>query len=214
MNGIKRFYNKISMVAATIVVATVVYSCKDKLPASGKLTNSVKTPTQIIDNMLVQQSDKGIMRMRMSAPLMERYERAKEPYDIFPKGINVKIYTEKGELETELTAKGAKHITKGKTEKWEAYGDVVVNNYMKGETMRTDTIYWDRVNKKIFTHCFVKLEAPDIFMQGIGMESDEMARNARILNPFDSYGVVKDSTEVGYIDTVNFIGPLMPKKKK
>jgi hypothetical protein len=51
-------------------------------------------------------------------------------------------------------------------------------------------------------------------MQGIGMESDEMARNAVILNPFDSYAVVvKDSLEMPYIDSVNFIGPLLPIKK-
>jgi hypothetical protein len=48
-----------------------------------------------------------------------------------------------------------------------------------------------------------------MFMQGYGMESDEMARNAVIDNPFNSYAIVsRDSTETGYIDTANFIGPL------
>ena len=40
------------------------------------------------------------------------------------------------------------------------------------------------------------------------MHSDEMARNARILKPFDSYGIVgNDSTKLPYVDTVNFVGP-------
>jgi hypothetical protein len=50
-----------------------------------------------------------------------------------------------------------------------------------------------------------------MYMQGYGMESDELARNAIILKPFDSYSIIKDSTEVLYIDTVNFVGPLLAK---
>jgi hypothetical protein len=47
-----------------------------------------------------------------------------------------------------------------------------------------------------------------MFMQGYGMESDDMARNAVIEKPFDSYAIVsRDSTEISYIDTANFIGP-------
>ena len=47
------------------------------------------------------------------------------------------------------------------------------------------------------------------YMQGYGLESDEMARNAIILKPFDSYGIViQDSTRL-YLDTANFIGPIL-----
>ena len=53
--------------------------------------------------------------------------------------------------------------------------------------------------------------SPQGFMQGYGMESDQRARDSRIFNPFNSYGiVVQDSTEV-VIDSVNFIGPLQKK---
>ncbi len=47
-------------------------------------------------------------------------------------------------------------------------------------------------------------------MQGFGMRSDDMARNAIIQRPFNSYGVVEqDSTKV-VLDSVNFIGPFPP----
>jgi len=96
---------------------------------------------------------------------------------------------------------------------WEAYGNVVVRNVMKDETMETDTLYWDRTSKEIYTDCYIRMYSPDGFMQGFGMRSDERARNAVIQRPFNSYGVVvKDSTEV-IIDTANFIGPLLPKTK-
>ena len=48
-------------------------------------------------------------------------------------------------------------------------------------------------------------------LQGFGMRSDEMARNARIFKAFNSdLVVVQDSTKV-IIDSVNFIGPLLKK---
>jgi len=164
--------------------------------------------------MYFQQTENGVVVLRVFAKKMERYTNAKEPYEYFPEGINVKAFTRDGALETEIRANAAKHKTAANNEVWEAYGNVVINNYMKGEEMVTDTLYWNRLTKKIYTHCVVKLKSPDVFMQGIGMESDEMARNAVILNPFDSYAVVvKDSLEMPYIDSVNFIGPLLPIKK-
>ena len=96
-------------------------------------------------------------------------------------------------------------------ETWEAYGNVVVRNLIKQETIETDTLYWDQKNERIYTHCYVKIYSPDGFMQGYGMESDQRARDHILFRPFNSYGiVVQDTTEV-VLDTVNFIGPLLKK---
>jgi hypothetical protein len=116
------------------------------------------------------------------------------------------------DLETQIESDVAKHTSfKGKDNKketWEAFGNVVITNFKKGERLETDTLYWNREAGIIHTHTLVKMFSPQGFMQGYGMESDEMARNAHILKPFDSYGVIsRDSSAVAYTDTVNFIGP-------
>ena len=101
-----------------------------------------------------------------------------------------------------------------KEESWAAYGNVVVKNIIKQETMETDTLYWDQVAKEIYTDCYIRMYSPAGFLQGYGMRSDEMARDAVIQRPFNSYGVVvKDSTVV-QIDSVNLIGPLPVDKVK
>ena len=96
-------------------------------------------------------------------------------------------------------------------EKWGAYGDVVIRNVIKQERMETDTLYWDQAKHEIFTHCYVKMSSPQGYMQGYGMRSDEMARNAIILRPFDSYGLMKEDSTLVRIDSANFIGPLLKK---
>ena len=195
-----------------MAVAFVVYSCKNDLGTAEKLDLS-QTPVQVVDRMFVVQSENGMLQMRMEADVMERYDNDTVSYELFPKGIAVFGYNEEGLLETEITSDEARHIKekKSKDEKWEAYGNVVVKNIINQEVMETDTLYWDRKNEKIFTHCYVKMYSPDGFMQGYGMESDQRARNSVILEPFDSYGiVVQDSTEVR-VDSVNFIGPFIKK---
>ena len=199
------------MSATALAVAFVVYSCKGKLGEAVALKLD-ETPVQTVSDMFVVQSENGRIQMRASADLMEKYERDTLSYELFPEGFAVYGYTDEGLLETEIVADNARHVKhEDGRETWEAFGNVVVRNLIKQETIETDTLYWDQKNERIYTHCYVKLYSPDGFMQGYGMESDQRARDHTIFNPFNSYGiVVQDSTEV-VLDTVNFIGPLIKK---
>ena len=197
------------MIATAAAVAFVVYSCKGKLGEADAL-DLKEAPVQIVDDMFIVQTKNGYIQMRAEAPIMDRYERDTLSYELFPEGFAVYGYTDEGLLETEIVADNARHVKyEDGRETLEAFGNVVVKNLIKQETIETDTLYWDQKNERIYTHCYVKLYSPDGFMQGYGMESDQRARDHTIFNPFNSYGiVVQDTTEV-VIDTVNFIGPLL-----
>ena len=195
------------VVATTFVVATTLFSCKDDI-LTGDISDVESLPTQIIDSMVLKQYMRGEVSFMVSAPLLERYANAKPPYNLFPSGIVLRGYTQEGFMETMIVADYAKNIIDAEEEIWEAYGDVVINNYIKGQKVETDTLYWNQKTHKIYTHRPVKITTPDSFMQGYGMESDEMVRDVDILKPYDSYAIVRrDSTEVSYRDTVNIIGP-------
>ena len=199
------------MSATALAVAFVIYSCKGKLGEAAELKLN-ETPVQTVRGMFIVQSENGKIQMRASADLMEKYERDTLSYELFPEGFSVYGYTDDGLLETEIVADNARHLKyEDGRETWEAYGNVVVKNLIKQETIETDTLYWDQKNERIYTHCYVKVYSPDGFMQGYGMESDQRARDHILFNPFNSYGiVVQDTTEV-VLDTVNFIGPLLKK---
>ena len=200
------------MTATAFAVAFIVYSCKGKLDLAEKL-NLDETPVQTVDNMFVVNTENGILQMRMEAELMERYDNDSLSYELFPKGFAVYAYTDGGLLETQIVSDQARHVKHKDNggEVWEAYGNVKVQNVIKMEVMETDTLYWDRKKEKIFTHCYVKLYSPDGFMQGYGMESDERARHSVIMKPFDNFVyLVQDSTKV-FVDSVNFIGPLLKR---
>ena len=192
---------------ATLAVAIMLYSCKE---APGEPIDFSVKPKQIVQNMRVVQTVNGNPSMRMSAPLMEGFDYLKDSvrfsYELYTGGFKVDAYTEDGVLETTITSQSAKHTTERDNEVWSAFGDVVVTNHINGQSLHTDTIYWNREEKLIYTDCYVKLDSPSGMLQGYGMTSDERATNARILRTFDDYFVMRDSTQT-YVDSLNLLGP-------
>ena len=183
-------------VVIAFAVTTVVISCKGEQQDDPQdLTGA---PMQTIVNMNAVQTKNGVLQMKMESPLMERYDNDSLSCELFPTGFKVYAYNELGELETQIVSDVAKHTTTkdkdNKEETWEAFGNVVITNIKKNERLQTDTLYWDREKGSIYTHSLVKMYSPQGFMQGYGMESDEMARNAHILRPFDSYGIIRRDT--------------------
>ena len=199
--------------ASALALAFVVYSCKPNLSEAEKL-DLEKTPLQTVDDMFFVQTENGRLKMRVEAPRMEVYEHDTLSYDLFPSGIRVFAYADDGTLETTIVARKARHDKYPKRkddELWSVFGDVVVRNILRKQTMETDTLYWDSKAHEIWTDCYIKLSSPDGYMQGTGMRSDEMARNAILKKPFDNeFYIDRDSTKV-VIDTVNFIGPMLKK---
>ncbi len=198
--------------ATAAAVAFIVYSCKAKLSEAERLDLSV-TPLQVVDSMYILQTTSGRLDMRVEAPVMERYDTDSMSYELFPQGLDVYGYTEQGELQSEIHSENAAHekYKKSGNEIWKAFGNVIMRNVLKDETMETDTIYWDRTKGEIYTDCYVRMYSPSGFIQGYGMRTDEKVTRSTIMRPFNSYGVVvQDSTEVR-IDSANFIGPLLRK---
>lgn len=183
-------------VVIALAVTTVVISCKGEQQEDSQDLSGV--PMQTIVNMNAVQTKNGVLQMKMESPLMERYDNDSLSCELFPDGFKVYAYNELGELETQIVSDVAKHTTTkdkdNKVETWEAFGNVVITNIKKNERLQTDTLYWDREKGSIYTHSLVKMYSPQGFMQGYGMESDEMARNAHILRPFDSYGIIRKDT--------------------
>lgn len=195
------------------MVASIVVSCKNRIGETDAYKLG-EAPLQRVDSMFAVETQNGKVSMRIEARVMEHYETDSLSYDSFPEGLAVYAYTDDNLLETVIISDDARHLQYkigASAEIWQAFGNVVIHNVIKQETMETDTIYWDQSSHEIYTDCYVKMYSADGFMQGYGMRSDDRARNAILHKPFNGYAVtIKDTTAV-IIDSVNFIGPF-PKK--
>jgi len=201
------------MTATALAVAFVVISCKSKLGEAEKLSLQ-DAPLQTVENMFAVDSENGHPKMRIEASLMQRFENDTCTYEYFPEGFAVYTYLPDGKVESRIVSDKAKHITSkkaGNPETWQAFGNVVIRNIIKGETIVTDTLYWDQGKHEIYTDCYVRMDSPQGLMQGYGLRSDDRARNSILHKPFDSFGVTKQDTTKIVVDSVNFIGPFEKK---
>lgn len=199
--------------ATTTVVAFIVFSCSSRIGEADRLDLN-SHPVQIVNDMFAVQTKNGVVVMRMEADVMERYSTDSMNYETFPRGLAVYGYTDEGLLETTIFSDNAVHETMKRSDQeeiWKAYGNVVIKNVIKQETMETDTLYWDKANEELYTDCYIRMYSPDGFMQGYGMRSNQKASNSVILRPFNSFGVVVQDTTAVLIDSVNFIGPFLKK---
>jgi LPS export ABC transporter protein LptC len=175
--------------------ATVLLSCEDKTPKLSAITDPAQVPTLEIDSLYINYTESGRLRMNLRAPLMQRFMMAEEPYNLFPKGMHIHFYAPTGELESEIIANYAYNREKPE-EYWKAVGNVVVYNYPKQQTLYTDTLYWDRARKQIYTDAPVRIIAPAGEIPGHnGMTSDERFENYDIRNVNDGLMYVAEEPD-------------------
>lgn len=161
---------------ALIVSATMLLSCQKKVPRIDDITNKDELPSQEVKLLEVHSSSRGKIRHIIKTPYVRSF-KGEEPYDEFPNGGLVEAYNDSLQLETTIFSKYAIHKMKPE-ELWIATDSVVVHNLLTGQSLYTDTLYWDMEKKEIYTHSYVEIVTPDIIMPSEnGMRSDEHFRD-------------------------------------
>lgn len=129
-------------------------------------------------------SDSARLQIKLTAPLQLQYETGD---GVYPNGIYMTFYDRKGKVTNTVRA------NYGKYEKQkDAYfirGNVVLNNPVKSETMKTEELHWDKQRKKIHTDKFVTIQTEDEILKGHGMEANQDFSNYKILKPSGVFSV-------------------------
>lgn len=152
-------------------VCTLLVSCETDVKTVSKVTSTDSLPVEIIKDLEVVQSEKGINSFKLSGTLMERYE-GDDPYIEFPEGVHIVFYDSLGNIRSELTADYG--ISYEKRKIMEAKRDVEVINYLTEEKLNTEHLIWNQNKRLIYSDVFVKITTDDKVIYGQnGMEADE-----------------------------------------
>lgn len=150
----------------------LVTSCASSEPKP-TVTDPENTPTQISENHTMVYSGNGKKRYRMYAPQIKRFELAKEPYTLYPKGIKVELFSDSltNTIESDLVADYAHYNEKQGL--WEAKGNVVGNNYSGNRKLQTDQLFWNEATGKIYTDKRAVVHDGESIYVGTGFETDQ-----------------------------------------
>lgn len=156
--------------------------CRNDIKEVQKYVVTDSVPTQSAEGVTLLYSEYGDVVFELISPKVIM-EKGKKPKTLFPEGIRVLFYDSTNRnVRSELTANYA--VKYDRSRKMIAKGDVVINNYEKGERLNTEELIWEQKTKMIFTDKFVTITTKDQVIYGEdGMESDESFDNWVIKKP-------------------------------
>lgn len=164
--------------------ATLLFSCADKTSA---LEYDYETlMTERSENRTIMMMENGKRSYSFTAPIIEGYSLAQNPYQEFRKGIKMITYTSDSLSLEDATITANYAIYYDKQKLWEAKGNVVIikKNRKSGDTVvtgltevYTQQLFWDARTKKIYSNVDTKVLQPDGWHFGVGFEADEDLKN-------------------------------------
>lgn len=129
-------------------------------------------------------SDSAIVRIKLTAKRQLQYDNGDQE---FPKGVYIESYDADGTKTSTIIADRGR-FNQGEN-KYTAEGNVIVENLESGETLKTEVLYWEPREKKIYTDRYVEIASQEEVIMGEGLTANEDFSSYRILKPTGSFSV-------------------------
>lgn len=184
---VKKQINLIYSVVLIILIGTTLISCKNDIEEVNKLTVSNDLPTFKVNDLETSFSDSGVLKVKIYAPELIRFEHGELQYDEYPEGVRVEFYNSLMEVTGTLRCNYARYLIK--EEMWEAKSDVEVNNTEQEEKINTELLYWDMKKELIYSDKFVRITTAEEILFGEGFESNQDFSKWKILKPTGTINV-------------------------
>ncbi len=152
-----KIYFRITKILVVLSIMMFL-ACTEELPVINRFENQDEIPTVAAENVKMTYTEKGYSRGLLLAEILKNYDMVEDPYVKFPKGIKITLFDKNHMIETEMEADSAIYFPDKQT--WEAMGHVVVKN-VNGTVLRTEKLYGDESEKKIYTNKLVNITKSD-----------------------------------------------------
>ena len=146
------------VVSVNILLCFCLFSCEGKKKAEIKYFYDTETvPTIRTQNDTMYVTDSGRVRFKIMARTMLLFDKAKEPFTLFPDSAYMEQYDS---LMNVITTGRADSVWSYDRKKlWKMRGNVeIVNN--EGATFNSQELYWNQQEDKIYSDQYVVIKEP------------------------------------------------------
>ena len=164
----KLFYNISFTRAAIFCGCFFVMSCKNDLREMQNMDKKKAAMDEAI-NVESYLSQDGIVRAKLTAPLMTRMVLSDTPKTEFPNSLHVDFY-DSVKLQSRLFAKYGLYYN---SKRLVFLRDSVVVFNVQGDTLRCEELWWDQTKELIYTDVPVHIRKPDEKIDGSGLVADQ-----------------------------------------
>ena len=185
------------------VMAFFFISCKEEVKSTVDLHyDADKVPSLNTDSVTMLISDSGLIRYKVIAKTWEIFDRAKDPHWFFPDGLYVEQFDTIFSIVATVKADTAWNFTSKKL--WQLKGHVVIRNKL-GETFKSEELFWDQRQQKVYSNKYVEVFRPDkMTLHGMGgFEANQQMTEYRFWNVKDSPITYNEDQEANADDQNN-----------
>jgi LPS export ABC transporter protein LptC len=158
-----------------MLCALALSACEEKVKPTVVPIATTELPSQESWNSTVVFSDSAHLKAVLWSGHISAF--ASRQVTELGDSVHVDFYNELEQHTSLLTAR--RGIVHDATRDLEAYEHVVVVSD-SGTVLRTESLFWNNLTRKIHTDAFVDITSPKEHIMGHGMESDQGLKNYRI----------------------------------
>ncbi len=149
-----------------------IVSCENNIEVVKNLGELKDHPMISAQQVEILYSDSAKLRLRITAPVIKRYNKPDKQYTEFPQGIKVEQFDTTLRVVAVIEARYAIYYENKNL--WEARNNVVARNLVKNEELNSEELFWDQAQGKIYSHKFTRISNEDgVFYGEGGFEAKE-----------------------------------------
>lgn len=178
-SNIWQIIRSIRVAALFAGAAILFFSCENDIEKIKAFSSPENLPTAELTDFETMSTDSGKVNFTLKAPKLLYFNIEGKDYKEFPEGMELEKYDTNGNVVSSIRADYAKEFVG--EDKWEVKNNVVATN-IKGDTLKTEHLIWEREKGIIYTDDFVRIISPDRILTGTGFTSDEKMQDWKIKN--------------------------------
>jgi LPS export ABC transporter protein LptC len=189
-NIIKKLFTTAFIVVVLLFLS--IGCSNDKPQITDSVIDRAETPHLKAMNISTIISDSGITRYRITTPEWFVFDKAVEPYWLFPKGLHFDRFDEQYNVDAQIDCNHA--IYYNKLQHWILTDSVKCTN-IEGEQFSTNLLNWNQREERIYSDSAITIQKKTMIINGLGFESNQTLTKYRINKVTGILPIDNDSTE-------------------
>ncbi|MDR2684745.1 MAG: LPS export ABC transporter periplasmic protein LptC [Prevotellaceae bacterium] len=183
----------ITAFAAVVLLFLPICCSNEKPQITSSVIDRAETPQLKAINISTIISDSGITRYRITTPEWYIYDKAAEPYWLFPRGLHFDRFDENYDVDAQIDCNHAVYYDK--IQLWVLKDSVRCTN-IQGEQFETNLLNWNQREERIYSDSAISIQKKTMIINGIGFESNQMLTKYRINKVTGILPIDEDSTQM------------------
>ena len=157
------------MMPAALLISCLFVSCENDIKDVNEFMKK-QTGIEEAKDVTSYMSQQGLVKAKLRSPYMLRYQ-ADSPYVEFPRTLHVDFFDDSTKIESTVDALYARY--REYENKVLLRDSVVVINIEKGDTLRTNELWWDQTTEEFYTDKPVRIYQKDKTIFGKGLKAKQ-----------------------------------------